>query len=700
MIKVTHSFKYGPFDCILETGEVARQASAAVMVKVADTAVLVTVVGNKNANPGQDFLPLTVNYQERTYAAGKIPGGFFRREGRPGENEILTCRLIDRPMRPLFPKKFRNEVQVVATVMSSDPQVNPDIPALIGAAAAMSISGIPFNGPLAAARVGHINGRNVLNPTRDQITESELDLVVAGTADAVLMVESKARELPEADMLNAVVFGHEQMQTAIRAIEEFAREVGVTPWDWQEPEENADLMARVKQLAEAGIASIYDIADKGERREKLDDLREKVMTEFPVGEDPLLKNEIKDLFGSIEKRLVRGRILAGKPRIDGRDKDRVRPLQMRVGLLPRAHGSSLFTRGETQALVVSTLGTERDAQIIDSIEADNRAYFMLHYNFPPYCVGETGFMGSPKRREIGHGNLAKSALRAVMPLLDDFPYSIRLVSEVTESNGSSSMATVCGCSLALMDAGVPISRAVAGVAMGLILEDSDHAVLTDILGDEDHLGDMDFKVAGTSKGVTALQMDIKITGVNREIMEAALKQAAAGRLHILSQMDQVIDSPREELSRYAPRYITMSIPQDRIAAVIGKGGAVIRSITEETGAIINIADDGTIKIASTDMEAGEMARERIKEITMDVEVGSLYKGEVQRVMDFGALVSFLPGRNGLVHISQISNQRVNSVADELKEGQHVRVKVIDIDSQGRVRLTMRGVDQGRDAAEA
>ena len=700
MIKVTHSFKYGQFDCILETGEVARQASAAVMVKVADTAVLVTVVGTKNVNPGQDFLPLTVNYQERTYAAGKIPGGFFRREGRPGEGEILTCRLIDRPMRPLFPKKFRNEVQVVATVMSSDPQVNPDVPALIGAAAAMSISGIPFNGPLAAARVGYINGQNVLNPTRDQMTQSELDLVVAGTADAVLMVESKAKELSEAAMLDAVVFGHEQMQTAIKAIEEFAREVGVTPWDWQEPEENADLAAKIKQLAGTEIASFYDIADKGERRDKLDGLREKVMAEFPAEEDPALKNEIKGIFGSIEKKLVRGRILAGQPRIDGRDKETVRPLQMRVGLLPRAHGSSLFTRGETQALVVGTLGTERDAQIIDSLEADNRAYFMLHYNFPPYCVGETGFMGSPKRREIGHGNLAKSALRAVMPLLDDFPYSIRLVSEVTESNGSSSMATVCGCSLALMDAGVPISRAVAGIAMGLILEGSDYAVLTDILGDEDHLGDMDFKVAGTSKGITALQMDIKITGVNREIMAGALKQAAAGRLHILSQMDEVIGNPRDELSKYAPRYITMSIPQDRIAAVIGKGGAVIRSITEETGAIINIADDGTIKIASTDMEAGEMARERIKEITMDVEVGSIYKGEVQRVMDFGALVSFLPGRNGLVHISQISNQRVNSVADELKEGQHVHVKVIDIDSQGRVRLTMRGVDQARDAAES
>ena len=700
MIKVTHSFKYGQFDCILETGEVARQASAAVMVRVADTAVLVTVVGTKNVNPGQDFLPLTVNYQERIYAAGKIPGGFFRREGRPGEGEILTCRLIDRPMRPLFPKKFRNEVQVVATVMSSDPQVNPDVLALIGAAAAMSISGIPFNGPLAAARVGHINGQNVLNPTRDQMTQSELDLVVAGTADAVLMVESKAKELSEAAMLDAVVFGHEQMQTAIKAIEEFAREVGVTPWDWQEPEENADLAAKIEQLAGTGIASFYDIADKGERREKLDGLREKVMAEFLAEEDPALKNEIKGIFGSIEKKLVRGRILAGQPRIDGRDKETVRPLQMRVGLLPRAHGSSLFTRGETQALVVGTLGTERDAQIIDSLEADNRAYFMLHYNFPPYCVGETGFMGSPKRREIGHGNLAKSALRAVMPLLDDFPYSIRLVSEVTESNGSSSMATVCGCSLALMDAGVPISRAVAGIAMGLILEGSDYAVLTDILGDEDHLGDMDFKVAGTSQGITALQMDIKIIGVNREIMAGALKQAAAGRLHILSQMDEVIGNPRDELSKYAPRYITMSIPQDRIAAVIGKGGAVIRSITEETGAIINIADDGTIKIASTDMEAGEMARERIKEITMDVEVGSIYKGEVQRVMDFGALVSFLPGRNGLVHISQISNQRVNSVADELKEGQHVRVKVIDIDSQGRVRLTMRGVDQARDTAES
>ena len=691
---IKKSFTYGAHTVTLETGEIARQATGAVMVNMDDTVVLVTVVGMKKAAEGRDFFPLTVDYQERTYSAGKIPGGFFRREGRPSENETLVSRLIDRPIRPLFPKGFCNEVQIIATVKSLNPEVDPDIPAMIGASAALAISGLPFNGPIGAARVGYVNGDYVLNPTRSQLEDSQLDLVVAGTETAVLMVESEAKELPEATMLGAVMFGHEQMQAAIQAINELKAEAGKPAWDWQPPPENEALAQAVAAAAEADFTEAYQIADKQQRYARLDEIREATLAKLTGEEaDPqFTEAEVRGAMEALESRIVRGRILAGEPRIDGRDTRTVRPISIRTGVLPRVHGSALFTRGETQALVVTTLGTARDAQIIDAIQGERREHFMFHYNFPPFCVGETGRVGSPKRREIGHGRLAKRGVAAVMPSVDEFPYSIRVVSEITESNGSSSMASVCGSSLAMMDAGVPLKAPVAGVAMGLIKEGDQFAVLTDIMGDEDHLGDMDFKVAGTSDGVTALQMDIKIEGITREIMETALAQANQARMHILGEMNKVISEPRKEMSDFAPRYITMKINPDKIRDVIGKGGATIRSITEETGASIDIDDQGNVKIASVDAAAGELARKRIEELTADVEVGKVYEGKVVRLMDFGAFVSILPGKDGLVHISQICDERVQKVSDKLSEGDIVKVKVLEVDKQGRIRLSMKAVD--------
>ena len=694
MTSIKKTFQYGDHQVTMETGEIARQADGAVLISMGDTTLLVTAVGQKEADPSRDFFPLTVNYQERTYAAGKIPGGFFKREGRPSEKETLTSRLIDRPLRPLFPKGFTNEVQVIATVMSVDPEIDPDIPALLGASAALALSGIPFNGPIGAARVGYRDGQFLLNPTATQLEESQLDLVVAGTENAVLMVESEAKILPEETMLDAVVYGHEQMQIAIAAIKELAAEAGKPAWDWQPPPDNTDLIEAVRNLIGADLEAAYQIAEKLPRQERVAELREKAIAELAGEEEGQPSaDEVKGAFSRVEKQIVRGRILAGELRIDGRDTRTVRPISIRVGLLPRTHGSALFTRGETQALVTTTLGTQRDAQIIDALEGERKEHFMLHYNFPPYCVGETGFMGSPKRREIGHGRLAKRGVQAVMPDEKEYPYSIRVVSEITESNGSSSMASVCGTSLSLMDAGVPIKASVAGIAMGLIKEDNRFAVLTDILGDEDHLGDMDFKVAGTRTGVTALQMDIKIDGITREIMKAALEQAKEGRLYILDQMDKVISEPRSEMSEYAPRYITMKIDPEKIRDVIGKGGATIRSITDETGASIDIEDDGTVRIASVDKAAGELAKKRIEEITADIEVGKVYEGRVARIMDFGAFVTVLPGKDGLVHISQISNERIENVSDKLSEGDVVKVKVLEIDKQGRVRLSMKAVQE-------
>jgi polyribonucleotide nucleotidyltransferase len=690
--QVTKTFKFGDHEVVMQTGEVARQASSAVMVSIGDTMVLVSAVGRKEAKPGQDFFPLTINYQERTYAAGKIPGGFFKREGRPAESETLISRLIDRPLRPLFPKGFKNEVQVIATVMSLDPEIQTDIPAMLGASAALACSGMPFQGPIGAARVGYINGSYALNPSLSSMQDSDLDLVVAGTDNAVLMVESEAAVLSEDVMLGAVVFGHEQMQVAIQAIRELAAEVGAEPWGWEAAPVNESLAAQVSSAAEAGLVEAYSTPDKMERQNKVAQVRDAVVEQLATeAEGAPSAAEVKGAFSTLEKSIVRGRILAGELRIDGRDTRSVRPISVKTGLLPRVHGSSLFTRGETQAIVAATLGTTRDAQIIDALEGERRDAFMLHYNFPPYCVGETGFVGSPKRREIGHGRLARRGVAAVMPDEEVFPYTIRVVSEITESNGSSSMASVCGSSLAMMDAGVPLSAPVAGIAMGLIKDDSRFAVLSDILGDEDHLGDMDFKVAGTEAGVTALQMDIKIDGITREIMEAALEQAKEGRLFILGEMNKVLAAPREELSEHAPRFITLKIHPEKIAAVIGKGGAVIRALTEETGATIDIGDDGVIKIASSDREAGEEARRRIEQITADVEVGAIYEGKVQKIMDFGAFVNILPGKDGLVHISQISEERVQNVSDELSEGQTVRVKVLEVDKQGRIRLSMKAV---------
>jgi polyribonucleotide nucleotidyltransferase len=689
---IKKSFQYGSHTVTFETGEIARQASGAVMVSMGDTIVFVTAVGLKRGSEGRDFFPLTVDYQERTYAAGSIPGGFFRREGRPSENETLLCRLIDRPIRPLFPKGFTNEVQIIATVMSLDPEVDPDIPALLGASAACSISGLPFNGPVGAARVGYIDGEYVLNPDRGLMETSDLDLVVAGTAKAVLMVESEARELAEDVMLGSVVFGHEQMQTAITAIQELAAEVNAPAWEWQAAATNEDLAKAVADASASAFGEAYQIADKQARYARLDAIRAETSDKL-VSEDGPSAEEVRGAMDKLEKSIVRSRIIDGNPRIDGRDTKTVRPITVRTGVLPRTHGSALFTRGETQALVVTTLGTERDAQIIDALQGSYRERFMLHYNFPPYCVGETGRVGSPKRREIGHGRLAKRGILAVMPDAESFPYTIRVVSEITESNGSSSMASVCGSSLSMMDAGVPLSAPVAGVAMGLIKEGDNYAVLTDIMGDEDHLGDMDFKVAGTEKGVNALQMDIKIDGITREIMETALGQAHEARLHILSEMNRAISVPREDMSEYAPRYITMKINPDRIRDVIGKGGATIRALTEETGASVDIDDSGVVKIASVDQAAGEECRRRIEQLTADVEVGSVYEGKVVKLMDFGAFVTILPGKDGLVHISQISEERVEKVSDKLSEGDTIKVKVLEVDKQGRIRLSMKAVGE-------
>jgi polyribonucleotide nucleotidyltransferase len=690
---IKKTFQYGNHTVSIETGEVARQADAAVVVNMSDTVVLVTAVGRKEANPGQHFFPLTVNYQEKTYAAGKIPGGFFKREGRPSEKETLTCRLIDRPVRPLFPKGFMNEVQVIATVVSANPEVDPDIPAMIGASAALTLSGMPFKGPIAAARVGYKDGDYLLNPTATELADSSLDLVVAGTENAVLMVESEAKILDEDVMLGAVMFGFESMQAAIGVIKELAAEVGKPAWDWTAPEEDQELAGAVAAQVEAELGQAYLITDKQERYARVGELRSAVAESLAGGDEPRWSgDEVKGAFSALESRIVRGRVLAGEARIDGRDGRTVRDIFVRTGVLPRTHGSALFTRGETQALVTTTLGTGRDAQIIDSLEGDRKEPFMLHYNFPPYCVGETGFMSGPKRREIGHGKLARRGIQAVMPSPEEFPYVIRVVSEITESNGSSSMASVCGTSLALMDAGVPVTAPVAGVAMGLVKEGDRYTVLTDILGDEDHLGDMDFKVAGSADGITALQMDIKIDGITRDIMRDALSQAKDARLHILGKMNEVLDRPREQMSDWAPTIVAFKIDPEKIRDVIGKGGSVIRSITEETGASIDIENDGTVRIASVDGEAGREARRRIDLITAEVEVGQIYEGKVARLMDFGAFVTILPGKDGLVHISQISEERVERVGDKLKEGDTVKVKVLEVDRQGRIRLSMRGLD--------
>ncbi|MGB5346848.1 MAG: polyribonucleotide nucleotidyltransferase [Woeseia sp.] len=693
MKSIKKTFQYGDHQVTLETGGVARQADGAVMVTMAETSVLVTAVGRKVADPGRDFFPLTVNYQEKTYAAGKIPGGFFKREGRPSEKETLVCRLIDRPIRPLFPKGFTNEVQVIATVVSLNPDVDPDIPALLGASAALAISGMPFAGPIGAARVGYKDGNYLLNPTAAQMADSSLDLVVAGTAAAVLMVESEAKRLSEEVMLGAVMFGHEQLQTAISAINELAAEAGKPKWDWSAAAADESLDKAVAESAQTGLADAYRITDKMDRQAAVGETKSRTMDALAGGDSPRYSaDEVGGALKKLEKSIVRKRVIKGEPRIDGRDQRTVRPIDVEVGVLPRAHGSALFTRGETQALVVTTLGTGRDAQIIDAIEGERKEPFMFHYNFPPYCVGETGFVGSPKRREIGHGKLARRGIQAVMPTMEEFPYVLRVVSEITESNGSSSMASVCGSSLALMDAGVPVKAPVAGVAMGLVKEGDEFAVLTDILGDEDHLGDMDFKVAGTDDGITALQMDIKIQGITREIMSKALDQARDARLHILGEMAKVLSAPREKMSEWAPTIMSFKIDPEKIREVIGKGGAVIRAITEETGATIDIDNDGTIRIASVDGLSGKEARRRIDLITAEVEVGSIYTGKVARLMDFGAFVTILPGKDGLVHISQISNERVEKVSDKLAEGDEVRVKVLEVDRQGRVRLSMKEVD--------
>jgi polyribonucleotide nucleotidyltransferase len=693
---IKKSFAYGEHTVTLETAEIARQAGGAVMVTMNDTVVLATVVGARNAKPGQDFFPLTVDYQERSYAAGRIPGGFFKREGRPSEKEILTCRLIDRPLRPLFPDAFYNEVQVVCTVMSCNPEIDPDIPAMLGASAAMAISGIPFSGPIGAARVGYIDGKYVLCPTKTQLQSAQLDLVVAGTEGAVLMVESEANQLSEEIMLGAVVFGHDQMQAAIKAINELVEVAGKPEWDWQPPAKNEPLIARVAELAEADLREAYRITSKQARTVKTREITKKTIAALTEGvENAPDSNLVGNTVFDLEAKIVRSQILNGEPRIDGRDTRTVRPIVIRNGVLPRTHGSALFTRGETQAMVVATLGTGRDEQIIDALQGEYRDRFMLHYNMPPYATGETGRVGTPKRREIGHGRLAKRALLAVLPSPEEFGYSMRIVSEITESNGSSSMASVCGGSLALMDAGVPLKAHVAGIAMGLIKDGPRFAVLTDILGDEDHLGDMDFKVAGTENGITALQMDIKIQGITKEIMQVALAQAKEARLHILEQMKGSMTGHREEVSTFAPRMIHIKINPEKIRDVIGKGGAVIRALTEETGCVIDIEDDGSITISSVNADAAQVAKKRIEDITAEVEVGRIYEGTVLRLLDFGAIVSLLPGKDGLLHISQIANERVNAVADYLKEGQVVKVKVIETDDKGRVRLSMKAI-----AAEA
>ncbi len=691
MTPIKKTFQYGQHTVTLETGEIARQASGAVLVNMADTVVLVTMVAARESEQGRDFLPLRVDYQERSYAAGRIPGGFFRREGRPSEGETLTARLIDRPLRPLFPEGFTNDSQIVATLLSLNNQVDPEIPAMIGASAAVALSGVPFQGPIGAARVGYIDGQYLLNPTRTELKVSQLDLVVAGTERAVLMVESEAQQLSEEVMLGAVVFGHEQMQVVIQAIKELVSEAGVQAWDWQPPSSDTAL-SEAMRAAEAALIEAYQIPEKLSRQQRVHEIQKQLVSQL-VAQEPGRWSElaINNAFAVLEKKVVRGRVLSGQPRIDGRDTRTVRPITVRVGVLPRTHGSALFTRGETQALVVTTLGTDKDAQIIDAIEGEYRQPFLFHYNFPPFSVGETGQIGSPKRREIGHGRLAKRGVQAVVPSVEQFPYTVRVVSEIMESNGSSSMASVCGASLSLMDAGVPIKAPVAGIAMGLIKDSDRFAVLTDIIGDEDHLGDMDFKVAGTATGVTALQMDIKIDGITREIMEQALAQAREGRLHILGKMAEAITQPRGELSQHAPRFTTLRINPEKIRDVIGKGGVTIRAITEETGTTIDISDDGVIKIAAVDKAAGDEARRRIEQITADVEAGQIYEGKVVRIMDFGAFVTILPGRDGMVHISQICEERVQNVSDKLAVGDTVKVKVLEIDKQGRVRLTMKGL---------
>ncbi|MFT4650272.1 MAG: polyribonucleotide nucleotidyltransferase [Polaribacter sp.] len=692
MNPIKKTFQYGEHEVTLETGEIARQAGGAVLVNMADTIVMVTVVGMKKADPGRPFFPLTVDYIEKTYAAGKIPGGFFKREGRPSEKETLTCRLIDRPIRPLFPKGFMNEVQVVATVISMNTDIDPDIPALIGTSAAIAISGMPFNGPIGAARVGYKDGEYILNPSMSALVDSDLDLVVAGTDKAVLMVESEANRLSEEIMLGSVVYGHEQLQTVIQAIKEFSAEVNPTPWDWVGPETDVSLSELVSNQSTAAITEAYAIANKLDRQDKLSAVRGSAIAALVSdAEGSPSESAVREAFGKLEKKIVRDRIISGERRIDGRDTRTVRPISIRTGLLPRTHGSALFTRGETQAIVVTTLGTGRDAQIIDAIEGTRKENFMMHYNFPPSSVGECGRVGTPKRREIGHGRLAKRGVQAVMPAVDDFPYVIRVVSEITESNGSSSMASVCGASLSMMDAGVPLKAPVAGIAMGLIKEDAGFAVLSDILGDEDHLGDMDFKVAGTTDGITALQMDIKIDGITTEIMEKALEQAKDGRLFILEEMAKVLTEGREEMSEFAPRLVTFKINPEKIRDVIGKGGSTIRAITEETGASIEIDDDGVVKIASVEKAAGDEARRRVEMVIAEVEVGTIYEGKVAKIMDFGAFVNILPGKDGLVHISQISDERVENVSDKLTEGDMVKVKVLEVDRQGRIRLSMKAV---------
>lgn len=686
------SIQFGAHTLTIETGEIARQADGAVMVSYGDTVVLVAATAKTEVKEGQDFFPLTVDYQEKTYAAGRIPGGYFKREGRPSEKETLTARLIDRPMRPLFPDAFYNEVQIVATVLSIDPEIDADIPAMIGASAAVALAGIPFYGPMGAVKVGYINGEYVLNPTATQLKESELDLVVAATETAVMMVESEAKELPEDVMLGAVVFGHEQMQPVIKIINELAAEAGKDAWDWTPPEPDTALIAKVEAIAAEDINAAFKIKSKGERSAKLDEIKSRVMSTLITEETSTLEaNKIKDEFFKLEAKTVRSQILNGEPRIDGRDTRTVRPITIRSGVLPRTHGSALFTRGETQALVVTTLGTGKDEQIIDALAGEYYENFMLHYNMPPFATGETGRVGSPKRREIGHGNLAKRALKAVLPKKEDFDYTLRVVSEITESNGSSSMASVCGGCLSMLDAGVPLTAHVAGVAMGLIKEGNRVAVLTDILGDEDHLGDMDFKVAGTDKGVTALQMDIKITGITAQIMQVALAQAKEGRAHILGLMKQAVSGVNTEMSQFAPRIITMKINPDKIRDVIGKGGAVIQALTKETNTSIDIEDDGTVKIACTNADEGAEAQRRIAQITAEVEVGQIYEGPVVKILDFGAVVTLLPGKDGLVHISQIAHERVKAVSDYLKEGDIVKVKVVELDDKGKVRLSMKAL---------
>ena len=686
---VRKEFQFGKQTYVLETGKIARQATAAVVVTAGDTMVLVTVVGKKEAKPGQDFFPLTVNYQEKTYAAGRIPGGFLKREGRPSEKETLTCRLIDRPIRPLFPNGFNNEVQVMATVMSTDKSTDPDIAAMIGTSAALAISGIPFNGPIGASRVGFIDGMYVLNPSYDDLENSALDLVVAGTQGAVLMVESEAQELTEDQMLGAVLFGHQEMQSAISAIKEFAQEVATPAWDWQPAAENSELKEKLREAYEGQLAEAYQITEKMARYTRVGEIKDAAIAAFASAEEGPEEQEVKDLLASIEKNVVRESVLDGKPRIDGRDHQTVRPIAVEVGVLPKAHGSAIFTRGETQAIVAATLGSTRDSQMIDALEGTKTDNFMLHYNFPPFCVGETGMALGPKRREIGHGRLARRGVQAVLPKATSFPYTMRVVSEITESNGSSSMASVCGSSLSLMDAGVPLKAPVAGIAMGLVKDGDRFAVLSDILGDEDHLGDMDFKVAGTSDGVTALQMDIKIEGITEEIMEVALTQAREGRLHILGEMNKVISQSRDVLSDSAPVFDTLKIDSEKIRDVIGKGGATIRQLTEETGASVEIEDDGTVRIFGEDKASADAARERIEAIVAEPEVGRIYDGTVARIVDFGAFVTFMPGTDGLVHISQIAQERVNKVTDYLQEGQQVRVKVLDVDNRGRIKLSIK-----------